>query len=193
MDDDPIRPPAVLAAIWSDTEKAGFALPSDYKLGGLLRVLAASKPGGRLLEIGTGTGLAAAWLLDGMDARPSHLDRGRWALGGDRRQAPARRPAPDPARRRRLLVVRRPARRQLRPRLRRRDAGQVRWLRGALASAEARRPLHHRRSDAPAGLAAGTGGARAGGAGSARRAGRCPRRPSRLVERYRDRRQDRPR
>ena len=82
MDDDPIRPPAVLAAIWSDTEKAGFALPSDYKLGGLLRVLAASKPGGRLLEIGTGTGLAAAWLLDGMDAR-AHLTSieadGRWA------------------------------------------------------------------------------------------------------------------
>lgn len=82
MDDDPIRPPAVLAAIWTDTEKAGFALPSDYKLGGLLRVLAASKPGGRLLEIGTGTGLAAAWLLDGMDAR-AHLTSieadGRWA------------------------------------------------------------------------------------------------------------------
>lgn len=32
----------------------------------MLRVLAASKPGGRLLELGTGTGLSTAWLLDGM-------------------------------------------------------------------------------------------------------------------------------
>src|SRR5262249_25663678 len=27
-----------------------------------------SRPGGRLLEIGTGTGIATAWLLDGMDS-----------------------------------------------------------------------------------------------------------------------------
>ena len=33
----------------------------------MLRVLAATKPGGRLLELGTGTGLSTAWLLDGMD------------------------------------------------------------------------------------------------------------------------------
>ena len=33
----------------------------------MLRVLATSKPGGRLLELGTGTGLSTAWLLDGMD------------------------------------------------------------------------------------------------------------------------------
>ena len=82
MDDDPIRPPSVLAAIWHDSQKAGFNFPSDYKLGGLLRVLAASKPGGRLLEVGTGTGLAAAWLLAGMDARArlvSIAAEGRWA------------------------------------------------------------------------------------------------------------------
>ena len=51
MEDDPVHPPAVLAAIWADTEEAGFSLFSDYKLGGLLRVLAASKPGGRLLVV----------------------------------------------------------------------------------------------------------------------------------------------
>ena len=82
MEDDPVHPPAILAAIWADTEAAGFTFPSDYKLGGLLRVLAASKPGGKLLEIGTGTGLATAWLLDGMDAA-AHLTtieaNGRWA------------------------------------------------------------------------------------------------------------------
>lgn len=82
MEDDPVHPPAVLAAIWADTEEAGFSLFSDYKLGGLLRVLAASKPGGRLLEIGTGTGLATAWLLDGMnaDARLTSIEaNGRWS------------------------------------------------------------------------------------------------------------------
>lgn len=82
MQDDPVRPPALLAAIWQDTEAAGYAFPSDYKLGGLLRVLVASKPHGRFLEVGTGTGLATAWLLDGMDAH-SHLTsieaNGRWA------------------------------------------------------------------------------------------------------------------
>jgi predicted O-methyltransferase YrrM len=43
-------------------------MPSDEKTGALLRSLAASKPGGHILELGTGTGLATAWLLDGMDA-----------------------------------------------------------------------------------------------------------------------------
>ena len=35
----------------------------------MLRMLAASKPGGRFLELGTGTGIATAWLLQGMDER----------------------------------------------------------------------------------------------------------------------------
>lgn len=34
----------------------------------MLRFLAATKPGGRMLEIGTGTGIGTCWLLDGMDA-----------------------------------------------------------------------------------------------------------------------------
>jgi predicted O-methyltransferase YrrM len=42
-------------------------MPSEPLLGALLRVLAASKPGGRILELGTGTGIATTWLLDGMD------------------------------------------------------------------------------------------------------------------------------
>ncbi|WP_223295389.1 O-methyltransferase [Granulicella mallensis] len=37
-------------------------------MGTLLRTLAASKPAGRFLELGTGTGIATAWLLAGMDA-----------------------------------------------------------------------------------------------------------------------------
>ena len=48
-------------------------MASEPKTGALLAALAASKPGGRLLELGTGTGLGTAWLLSGMDA-DSHLD-----------------------------------------------------------------------------------------------------------------------
>jgi predicted O-methyltransferase YrrM len=44
----------------------GFDMPSEPDTGAMLRLLAASKPGGRLLELGTGTGLATAWLLAGM-------------------------------------------------------------------------------------------------------------------------------
>jgi predicted O-methyltransferase YrrM len=42
-------------------------MASGLRTGALLRTMAASKPGGRLLELGTGTGIATCWLLDGMD------------------------------------------------------------------------------------------------------------------------------
>ena len=68
MDDTPTKLPPVLKAIEADTRAMGFSMPGTYKTGGLLAVLAASKPGGRLLELGTGTGLSTAWLLHGMSA-----------------------------------------------------------------------------------------------------------------------------
>jgi predicted O-methyltransferase YrrM len=37
----------------------------------LLRTLAATKPAARFLELGSGSGLSTAWLLDGMDAASS--------------------------------------------------------------------------------------------------------------------------
>ena len=68
MDDDSIsHVPHGLAAIQSDTDEIGFRLASERKTGSLLRALAASKPGGRFLELGTGTGVGTAWLLAGMD------------------------------------------------------------------------------------------------------------------------------
>ena len=60
--------PPKLASVEEDTERLGFTMASERDTGQLLRVLAATKPGGRLLELGTGTGLSACWLLDGMDA-----------------------------------------------------------------------------------------------------------------------------
>jgi len=41
-------------------------MASEPRTGSLLATLAASKPGGRLLELGTGTGVGTAWLLSGM-------------------------------------------------------------------------------------------------------------------------------
>ena len=49
------------------TAIAGFTMASDVLTCSLLRTLAASKPASKFLELGTGTGLAASWILDGMD------------------------------------------------------------------------------------------------------------------------------
>lgn len=63
-----LTPPAVLNDLLAVTQTMGFGLSSDMLTGSLLRTLAASKPAGQLLELGTGTGAGACWLLDGMDA-----------------------------------------------------------------------------------------------------------------------------
>lgn len=62
------RRPEGFEAIRKETEKIGFAMASDPLTGALLAALAASKARGRFLELGTGTGLGAAWILAGMDA-----------------------------------------------------------------------------------------------------------------------------
>jgi len=43
-------------------------MASDMLTCSLLRTLAACKPAGNFLELGTGTGLSTAWILDGMDS-----------------------------------------------------------------------------------------------------------------------------
>ena len=49
------------------TEALGFLQMSEISTCSLLKTLAASKPSGEFLELGTGTGLATASILDGMD------------------------------------------------------------------------------------------------------------------------------
>jgi predicted O-methyltransferase YrrM len=60
----------------------------------MLRALAASKPNGNILELGTGTGMGTAWLLDGMssaatletvDSDPATVEIARRHLGHDPR------------------------------------------------------------------------------------------------------------
>jgi len=63
-----LAPPAILERIQADTIAIGFPMASEPQVGALLRTLAAAKPGANVLELGTGTGLATAWLLAGMDA-----------------------------------------------------------------------------------------------------------------------------
>ncbi|MFZ0267242.1 O-methyltransferase [Caulobacter sp.] len=63
---------ATLPAAWRRTgirtAELGFDMPSEPDTGALLRLLASSKPGGRLLELGTGTGLATVCLASGLAA-----------------------------------------------------------------------------------------------------------------------------
>src|SRR5262245_21421174 len=86
--------PTALEAILRETAELGFSMASELQTGSLLRTLAASKPAGIFLELGTGTGVATAWLLDGMDkaARlesvendPTVIAIARKYLGSDRR------------------------------------------------------------------------------------------------------------
>jgi predicted O-methyltransferase YrrM len=60
-------PPPHLAVVQACSVALDFNMASERGTGNLLQVLAASKPGGRFLELGTGTGVATAWLLSGMD------------------------------------------------------------------------------------------------------------------------------
>ncbi|HKE05049.1 MAG TPA: methyltransferase domain-containing protein, partial [Blastocatellia bacterium] len=67
-DAENIKLPTRLPQLMSDTSRLNFTMASDLLTGCLLRTLAATKPAGKLLELGTGTGVATAWMLDGMDA-----------------------------------------------------------------------------------------------------------------------------
>lgn len=67
------RQPLATIEIAGESETMSFGMMSEAKVGALLATLAASKPAGRLLELGTGTGHGTAWLLSGMDAA-SQLD-----------------------------------------------------------------------------------------------------------------------
>jgi predicted O-methyltransferase YrrM len=65
------RQPVGLRGILGDTEARSFNMISEARVGSLLTTLAASKPAGRFLELGTGTGHGTAWLLAGMDTESS--------------------------------------------------------------------------------------------------------------------------
>jgi predicted O-methyltransferase YrrM len=86
--------PQAYLAINEATIEKGFTMASDMHTCTLLRTLALSKPGGKFLELGTGTGLSTSWILDGMDSEatlvsidhdPLFLDVAKKYLGSDDR------------------------------------------------------------------------------------------------------------
>ena len=86
--------PKAYSAIDEATKLSGFTMASDVLTCSLLRTLASSKPGGKFLELGTGTGLSTSWILDGMDGSstltsidndPKFLEIAQSSLGNDER------------------------------------------------------------------------------------------------------------
>ncbi|MFC4498832.1 MULTISPECIES: O-methyltransferase [Streptomyces] len=67
MDDTPVRFPDALPTLRAAADDAGFAMSCEERTGSLLAAFAATRPGGRILELGTGVGEGTAWLLSGMD------------------------------------------------------------------------------------------------------------------------------
>jgi predicted O-methyltransferase YrrM len=59
--------PVQYESIVEATRCLSFNMNSDLYTGSLLKTLAASKVGGRILELGTGGGLATSWILEGLD------------------------------------------------------------------------------------------------------------------------------
>ena len=60
--------PKTYLEIDSATKASGFTMASEVLTCSLLQTLAATKPHGKFLELGTGTGLSTSWILNGMDA-----------------------------------------------------------------------------------------------------------------------------
>ena len=72
----PIDPPTLVAQASRMAEVEGFGADGGVSsclpgIGAVLAVMAASRIGGRIAEIGTGFGVGAAWLLAGMDSSAS--------------------------------------------------------------------------------------------------------------------------
>jgi predicted O-methyltransferase YrrM len=71
MDDKPTQQPSAVQKIKAASDALGFTMNCDDLTGNLLKTLAASKPGGKFLELGTGTGLSTVWIAEGMDKHSS--------------------------------------------------------------------------------------------------------------------------
>lgn len=65
--DFPVDIPPLARKCEAVAAENNFQVSSEPRTGALLRTLAASKPGGRMLELGSGVGVGSAWLLAGMD------------------------------------------------------------------------------------------------------------------------------
>lgn len=71
MNDNNIVLPKSYSEIKIDSERISFSMPSDLQTGSFLRTLTATKKDGHFLELGTGTGLSLAWMIEGMSKNSS--------------------------------------------------------------------------------------------------------------------------
>ncbi len=71
MDDSISNFPEAYTDILKETRALGFEQLSDVKICSLVATLCRSKPNGRFLELGTGTGLSTSWMLEGMCTQSS--------------------------------------------------------------------------------------------------------------------------
>jgi predicted O-methyltransferase YrrM len=71
MEDQIVRLPKDYNNILNYTKTTGFNQLSDLKVGSFLAALCGSKPNGKFLELGTGSGLSTSWMLMGMCSNSS--------------------------------------------------------------------------------------------------------------------------
>lgn len=94
MNQENISLPPTYEEIIARSRQMGFPMLSDVYTGSLLRTLIGSKPAGRFLELGTGTGLALSWMVEAMDSEStvvsvdndaSYQSVAQWVFGSDAR------------------------------------------------------------------------------------------------------------
>ena len=61
-----MKEPPKLRLLKEEAQKHDFPMSCDDETGAFIRALAASRPLGTVLELGTGVGVSTAWLLDGL-------------------------------------------------------------------------------------------------------------------------------
>ncbi len=61
-----MKPPPKLQLLKQEAARQNFSMSCDDTTGAFLRTLAATRPLGTVLELGTGVGISTAWLLDGL-------------------------------------------------------------------------------------------------------------------------------
>ena len=61
--------PPAYKSILNDTKALNFSMSSGLEIGSLLKTLVSSKSSGNILEIGTGTGLALCWMIEGLERK----------------------------------------------------------------------------------------------------------------------------
>ncbi len=68
MNDNNITLPNYYNEIKQASEAIAFSMLSDLQTGSLLRTLVYTKPGGKFLELGTGTGLSLTWIVEALNS-----------------------------------------------------------------------------------------------------------------------------